>query len=452
MMKKLFYTTITMLLLLPSLALALDLELTQGLGQPSPIAIAPFAGQTNQINTIIGNDLNHSGLFAVMATDKLPQQPTQLSNVAFGDWRKVNINNLLIGNITPAPKQKLRVGYLLLDTFKSRQLLHFRSVAEARVNPSLDPVLIYERYIIAANGERALAHHIADRVFYKLTDIRGAFSTSIAYIAVQRQAGKPTRYQLVIADVDGQHPQPLLTSTAPIMSPAWSADGKKIAYVSFEDHKMAIYISTLATGKRQLIKRFTGINSAPAWSPDGHWLAVALSKAADQSDHPDIYLLNLKNNHWQQLTHSDSIDTEPAWSTDGHSLLFTSNREGSAQIYVMNLTNKTVKRLTNNGDYNARAAFTPDGKSIVFLHRSTEGFTIAIKNLANGDLRLLTPAGTLGSPSIAPNGQQVIYEIDNGDSETLATVSINGRVNRTFAKTAWNRQSPTWGPFTSSAS
>ncbi|MEM9243435.1 MAG: Tol-Pal system beta propeller repeat protein TolB [Pseudomonadota bacterium] len=440
------FLTFLGLIVLQSASATINLELTQGVGRAIPIAIVPFHGDSLGISKVLRQDLLSSGMFSITAVDKLPNKPGTIADVQFGDWRAIPVNDLIIGTITPEGNN-YHVSFTLLDTFKSQQFLHFSSLSQATVNANLNPVLAHQVYTIPKSSVRFLAHHIADIIYKQLTGVPGVFSTRIAYVAVKRFPDRPTKYALDIANADGEDPQPLLQSNSPLMSPAWSPDGKSLAYVSFENRRSAIYISDLSTGKRRLVAQFSGINSAPAWSPDGKELALALSKGKVNTN---IYILNLVNNKLEQLTTGSFINTSPAWSPDGKSIIFTSNREkDQPQIYKIDLATNAIKRITFNGNYNAHASFTPDGNNIVILHRDGGKFEIAIQNLATGNLKVLTDSGLNDSPSISPNGQMIIYATYYQGKETLAKISMNGLAKTHLISNDSFIQSPAWGPLAS---
>ncbi len=307
-------------------------------------------------------------------------------------------------------------------------------------------ILAQREFTVKYSQLRALAHHMSDLIYEKLTDVKGIFSTHIAYVLVTRQNNHRI-YSLQIADMDGHNVKPLLTSTQPIMSPAWSHDGKRIAYVSFEKIMPRIYIQTIASGQRQLISDYPGINGAPAWSPDDKTLALALSK---NSATPKIYLMDLANKDCRQVTFGFSIDTEPTWSKDGRSLLFTSDRGGGPQIYQIDLRSKRLQRITFDGSYNARASFSPDGKMIVVLNREQGMYNIAVQDLDDDTLLCVTHSGFDASPSFAPNGQMVLFESKPGEHGLLGMASIDGRINCRLPTPEGDVQDPVWSPFLSS--
>lgn len=416
---------------------ALNLELTQGIRAAIPVAIVPFANGSSApvagnttITKVISNDLQNSGQFRVVTPGFMDQKPTNLSQVNFGHWRKVGVNDLVIGAVTTNGNGQYNVSFQLVNVFNDK-------------NATSSAVLLNQSFKVGASGLRQLAHHISDLIYQKLTGIRGIFSTKIAYILVQRANGKPSKYTLEVADADGFDPRPMLVSTQPIMSPAWMPNGQDIAYVSFEGHHASIYLQNVATGKRQLISDFPGVNGAPDFSPSGNKIALVLSRTGS----PKIYVLNLQTHRLTQITHGYSIDTEPNWAPDGKSILFTSNRGGTPQIYRYTLATGQIQRITFDGNYNARASFLPNEQGIIMMHRETGLFGIAKQNLQTGQLTVLTQAGSDESPSVAPNGKMVLYATNYGGRGVLALVSTDGRIKLRLPAREGNVQEPAWSPY-----
>jgi len=411
-----------------TISYALDLELTQGINKALPIAIVPFEQdsqlQENQlVSQVISNDLKNSGQFKLIGFDK-SHAPHELGKVDFTYWKNLGVNNLLIGSISKVGDEQYTVKFQLLDPISQAHLLLNKS------------------YQVKKSDLRALAHHISDIVYQKLTGEPGVFSTRIAYILVNRDEGKAT-YKLDVADADGHNPQTLLVSSQPIMSPSWSPNAKEIAYVSFENKRSQIFIVNVETGQRKLITSYPGINGAPAWSPDGKQLAVVLSKSGS----PKIYLVNLANGKLKQVTFGLGIDTEPSFSPDGKSLLFTSGRGGAPQIYRLNLATQQVSRVSFDGNYNARASYSKDGKNIVMLHREDREFNIGVQDVKNNEIQPLTFSGHDESPSISPNGRMVLYATRHNDKGVLSVVSIDGKIRLRLPSRSGDVQEPAWSPY-----
>lgn len=415
-------TALIAIILSMSAQAALKLELTQGVNKALPIAVASFP-----LAKIIRADLKNSGEFRLIGADNPNHQPKTITQINHLFWRKQGADTVVVGKVTPINDEIQLVNVAVVDTI------------------SQDHVLWHKKFRVKEADFRRLAHHISDMIFQKLTGKRGIFSTKIAFVTVKQLANKSKRYQLMVSDIDGFNPQPLLTSSNPIMSPSWSPDGKQVAYVSFERKRAQIYVVNITSGQRRLITSFPGINGAPAWSPDGNTLALVLSK----SGVPKIYLANLVTRKLTPVTDGWSIDTEPSWSPDGKSLIFTSNRGGTPQIYRVNLATHAVERVTYDGEYNATASYTPDGKHIVMLHRDQSGFNIAIQDIGSGQVRRLTLAGNALSPSVAPNGRMVLYEIQGGRLGSLGLVSTDGKVKVRLPTQEGELQEPSWSPFIS---
>ncbi|MDQ8038912.1 MAG: Tol-Pal system beta propeller repeat protein TolB [Rickettsiella sp.] len=411
---------------------ALNLELTQGVSNQLPIAIVPFAGsnhldESNDVSTIIKNDLNRSGQFKTSVSPSAT--PISLNQITTSDWRKQHIDDVVVGQIKALDNARYRVQFSLVNVVQAQR-----------------HTLLQQEFTVNKNQLRRLAHHISDLIYEKLTGIKGNFSTRIAYILVTDKNSLDRHYSLQVADMDGYNSKPLLTSTQPIMSPAWSRDGKRIAYVSFEKVLPRIYIQNVSTGERELISSFPGINGAPAWSPNDKTLALALSKDAAA---PKIYLMDLITKKLRQITFGLSIDTEPSFSQDGRSLLFTSDRSGGPQIYRINLHSGHIQRMTYDGNYNARASFSNDGKTIVVLNQEQGSYNIAVQDVADNSLKILTHSGYDASPSFAPNGQLVLYESKPGRQGLLGMVSVDGRITLRLPTPQGDVQDPTWSPFLS---
>lgn len=401
---------------------AVNLELTQGVNKALPIGIDSL-GQDPvavQLTKIIADDLRFSGQFNIIPIPALGAD--RLANMS--SWTAAGADTVLTGRVISTGSNQFDVKFELLDA------------------PARGRLLLGKSYQFGSNNIRSLAHHISDEIYFQLTGVRGIFSTRIAYIVVDRQPGR-TQHSLVIAEVDGFNPRQLLMSSEPIMSPSWSSDGRRIAYVSFERKRAQIYTVDVATGQRQLITTFPGINGAPAWSPDGKQLAVVLSKAGS----PNIYTIDLSNGSMKQLTFGGEINTEPHYAPDGRSLLFTSGRGGSPQIYRFNIASGQVSRVTFDGNYNARASDTPNQKQIVLLHRDDHQFNIGVQDVTSGQITPLTSSGMDESPSIAPNSRLIVYATHQGNQGALAIVSIDGRIRMHLPTVNGDAQEPAWSPY-----
>lgn len=412
----------------------LTIEITRGVDSGLPIAIVPFGwtGQSSlppeNMATIVSNDLEQSGRFKPMPVTNMPQFPAAESQVNYAAWRGIGIESLVVGQIQQQGS-RYRVLFQLVDIFKGPT--------------NALKVLAGREYFIEAKDFRKLAHQISDIIFEKLTGIRGAFSTKIAYVSVEQLGIQKKRYRLEISDIDGYNAQEILVSSEPLMSPAWSPRGDRLAYVSFERKRPEIYIQSIATGQRQAVASFPGLNGAPAWSPDGQSLALVLSKDGN----PEIYLLNLMSRQLTRFTHNAAIDTEPQWSPDGRSIIFTSDRGGKPQVYRRSLEGGREDRLTFTGDYNARPRFTPDGLSIIMVHRRDNRFHIAVQDVDREVTQVLTETELDESPTVAPNGSMVVYATQYFGKGVLSAVSMDGRVKWRVPEKRGEVREPAWSPF-----
>lgn len=420
-MKKL----LALLLLAPTCALAsLEISVEGGTTAAQPIAIVPFAKTADvqlDFAQVISSDLARSGLFQPLDPNDMLEKPSEAGQVNYRNWRAVAVDNLVVGKVF-RKNGALTVQFALLDVLRGQQLAGYDV-------PVPDP-----------RKMRPVAHQIADIIFEKLTGTPGPFNSQIAYVAA---SGKPENrlFQIIVADSDGADPVTVATSREPLMSPAWSPDRSKLAYVGFERGRSAIYIHTLATGDLKRISNERGINGAPAWSPDGRQLALTLSFEKN----PDIYVVDVATMQRRQLTQHFAIDTEPAWSPDGRTIAFTSDRGGGPQVYTVPSAGGEAKRVTFEGKQNTRARFSPDGKSLVLVNVGDSGYRIGLLNLATRDLQILSNGPLDESPSFAPNGAVVIYAAQGRQGAELATVSVDGRIRQRLTQPGDVRE-PAWSP------
>ncbi len=405
------------LFMLPAQAV-LNIEITGAGEHQTPVSLVRFAGDAafaQGVHDIVGSDLTRTGLFKLV--DPAGKSPHEPRDIRPAEWQGVEA--VLMGSIQRQDDGKVSVRFQLVDIVRNAELM-------SQVVSAKETQL------------RAIGHRIADLVYERLTGSPGVFSTRIAYVS--RDAGV---YRLVVADSDGDNEQALLTSREPIMSPAWSPDGRQIAYVSFEKRRAMVYVQSLTSSKRTLIADFPGSNSAPAWSPDGKQIAMVLTRDEDSQ----IYLANTDGKHLRRITYSDGIDTEPSFSPDGQSLLFTSDRGGSPQIYRVSIANNEVERLTFESGNAFSPRFHPDGKSFVFSHFNDGTFHIAVHDLESRQTQILTAGGWEKKPSFAPNGKMILFATEVQGRGILATVSSDGRVKQKMVAQRGDIREPMWGPF-----
>ncbi|MDH3607985.1 MAG: Tol-Pal system beta propeller repeat protein TolB [Gammaproteobacteria bacterium] len=405
----------------------LEIEITQGVEGALPIAIAVFVGETytapEAIETIVRNDLARSGFFDVLDKQRFPQVVVNPSQLDFKAWRDTGVESLLLGKITQAGGDQYHIEFQLIDLIRKKRLL-------GNVIPA------------GTKDVRKVGHKISDLVFESLTGIRGAFSTRVAYVSTINRGGIK-KYVLQIADADGYNARTIFSSSKQILSPAWSPDGSRLAYVSFESDNSAIYVQDIIQGTRAKVSAKSGINSAPSWSPDGRRLALTLSAGGS----PDIYILDLGAKNLKRLTSGSAIDTEPSWMPDGKTLLFTSDRSGGPQIYQVSVNGGKAQRLTFDGKYNAAADISPDGRFIALVNNSGNGFRIAIMDMQSKAMRVISNGNLDEGPSFAPNGSMIMYATADQGRGVLAAVSADGRVKQKLRLTEGDVREPSWSPF-----
>lgn len=402
------------------------IRITEGADSAIPVAVVPFgrAGDVpgdEDIGRIIQDNLAMTGEFRTLAPDRMLGLPTRGEEVFFRDWRLLGQRFVVVGSLT-RDGNRVMARYELFDVNSERRLLGASAGA-----PS--------------DNLRSLAHHISDKIYEALTGVPGVFSTRLAYVIVDEHDGK-RRYRLQVSDMDGQRATVRLESHEPILSPDWSPDGRRLAYVSFESGKPQIFVHELASGQRTAIASFPGLNSAPVWSPDGRSLLMTLSKDGNA----EIYRMDLESRQLTRLTNHWAIDTEAGWHPNGRAMFFTSDRSGGPQIYTKESDSAEPRRLTFGSRYNSRPRVSPDGRYIYYVHNREGSFHIARMELGNGDEQVLTRTGLDESPSIAPNGRLLIYATRQGEDNVLTVISADGGATYTLPAARGDVREPAWSP------
>jgi TolB protein len=407
----------------------LEIEIIQGNAAALPIAIIPMQWRATDprpetgVAEVVSSDLYRSGLFAPLDNEDMVDRPVDAESIRFGTWRLLKVDYVIIGHVNDAPNGKgYDIVYQLFDVHTQERLLS-------------------QITTVGFGDLRFGSHRVADAIYEKLTGVPGAFSTRIAYISAIGE-GNDWHYQLFVADADGFNPQAVVGSPEPLLSPNWSPDGQRLAYVSFEKGNSAIYVQNVATGQRDLVSSGKGINGAPAFSPDGRYLAMTLSYTGN----PEIYIRDLTTGQKRQLTKHWAIDTEPAWSPDSKWVYFTSDRGGKPQIYRVAAAGGKPTRITREGDYNARVSISPDGNRIAVAHGRGNEYRIAVLDTETGRMRILTPGVLDESPSFAPNGSMILYATREGSRGVLSAVSVDGNVRQRLILTEGDVREPAWSP------
>lgn len=385
-----------------------------------PIAIATFRGEAQapqKIGAIVRADLERSGMFRSVDTAGVVADENTRPDLAA--WKQKGADSMVTGSISPLADGRFDVRLRLWDIVRGQDLGG-------------------QSYTVGPADLRLSAHRISDFVYEKLTGEKGIFSTRIAYVTKAAQ-----KYNLWVADSDGEGAQSALTSPEPIISPAWSPNGSQLAYVSFESRKPVIYAHDVASGKRRLLANFRGSNSAPAWSPDGKQLVATLSRDGGSQ----LYAIGLNGGEPKRLTQSSSIDTEPAFSPDGRYIYFVSDRGGAPQIYRMNPNGGNAERVTFTGTYNISPALSPDGRWLAYVSRVGGAFKLHVMELASGTVTPITETAADESPSFAPNSRLIVYATQQQGREALMTTTLDGKIKARLSGASGDIREPDWGPF-----
>jgi TolB protein len=408
---------------------ALDIVITEGIKR-RPIAIVPFGWEGTgdkmpvDVSGVISSDLTRSGRFAPTPLENMLQTPTTGVDVDFDDWSILGVEAVVVGRLTQNGENAYTLQFELFDVYGRKRLIGYRMPA-------------------SRGTMRRAAHRAADMIYEELTGIKGVFDTKVAYVTAE-QRGEGRRYSLYVADQDGENEFKIMEDDNPIMSPAWSPDSRRLAYVSFDGNRSSIRIQTLRTGNFIEVSRKPGINGAPSFSPDGRQLVVTLGGV---DGNLDIYVLDINTRQTRRLTTHRAIDTEGSWSPDGRYIYFTSDRSGGPQIYRVRADGGTPERVTFEGGYNARPRLSPDGSKLAMVHLDRGNYRIAVMDLERKDLLVLSTGSQDESPSFAPNSDTLIYATRQGGNGVLESVTADGLIRQRLTSGQADVREPVWSPF-----
>ncbi|PLA74756.1 Tol-Pal system beta propeller repeat protein TolB [Hydrogenovibrio sp. SC-1] len=405
----------------------LTIQIDQSSASALPIALIPFEFEgkglrPEAMSQIIGQNLFRTGKFKALDESQLPAKPNHLKAIQFDRWKALGVDNLLMGRLIETKNGLYQIEMRFVDILRKEQIMGKRWTG------------------ITKSNLRQVAHKITDLIYKELTGIQGAFNTKIAYVTVKTKNNN-RHFSLEVADADGHNSHPILRSTNPIMSPSWSPDGKQLAYVTFENGRSEIVVQSLDGLKREIIASYKGINGAPAWSPDGKKMALTLSKDGSA----DVYLMDMKTRHLRRLTRNWAIETEAVWAPNGHSLFFNSDRRGQPQVFQVFLDTGEIRRVSFIGGYNANPAVSPDGRYVAMVH-GHKGFHIGLLDLYNETFNVITKTYLDESPSFSPNGEMILYAMNQAGLGKLAVVSIDSSVTQVLSVQDGEVRAPSWGP------
>jgi TolB protein len=411
----------------------LELDITEGIVEPMPIAISDFAGDdptTGQLGRdiaeVVGADLERSGLFRPIDQRAFIQTPEQLRVLPrFGDWRQINAQALVTGVVSGAAGgtagEELIVEFRLWDVFAEAQLRGLR-------------------FATGADNWRRVAHKIADAVYERITGEAGYFDSRIVYVAETGPATDRVK-RLAVMDQDGANHEFLSDGTELVLTPRFHPDGQRLAYMRYAGRVPQVHLLTLSDGRDLPLSAFAEMTFAPAFSPDGRWLALTQSDDGNS----DIHLLHLSTGEQRRLTDHPAIDTSPSFAPDGRQLVFNSDRAGTPQIYVMDIDGRDVRRISFDAGQYGSPVWSPRGDLIAFTKIKDGFFHIGVMRPDGSDERLLTRSTRDEGPTWSPNGRVILFSRKDyrTDRTRLFSIDVTG-YNEREVPTPLDASDPDW--------
>lgn len=377
---------------------------------------------TKELADLMRDTIGFTGFFKLLDPDSYLGDPRKAGLtrdlIKFKDWTSIGAELLINGGIS-CKDGIIKTELRLFDTFGRR-------------------LIIGKRYTGRVDDRRKIIRRFCDEVIRHLIGAKGFFSTQIAFVSTTTG-----NKEIYLADFDGHNPRQFTNTKNITLSPAWSPDGRWLAYTAYRKERPDIYIKDIKQKQPGKVIAFKGLNTTPAWHPQKSLLSVTLSKDGN----PEIYLLTGSGKIVKRLTDNWGIDTSPTWSPDGKQFAFVSNRAGTPQIYVKDIDKKRVRRLTYEGNYNTTPKWSPGGDYIAYSGLANGRFDIFVIGLnGEGPYQLTRYSGDNESPTWAPDGTAIAFSSTREGPARVYVMNSNGADQRRIIALPGEQTCPRWSP------
>jgi Tol biopolymer transport system component len=234
---------------------------------------------------------------------------------------------------------------------------------------------------------------------------------------ITNENGSLLTSQLYLIDADGGEPLPLDGEHRYALSPSWSPDGDRLAFMRLTSGYYEIMIADVDDGSATPLPG--GFNAQwPAWSPDGGRIAFSRNTGTPNQPVWDIFVIPSGGGTAVRLTNSSlddgvfrvSYDAHPAWSPDGRRIAFVNARSGNAKLFVMNADGTSPVQLTTGPGSDRDPTWSPDGQRIAFTGYRDNDVDIYSVKVDGSELRRLTnDPGAEYLPAWSPDGEFIAY-------------------------------------------
>ena len=233
-----------------------------------------------------------------------------------------------------------------------------------------------------------------------------------------------------VANADGGDPRCVACGACDEAEPAWSPDGRSLAYQANCEGSYDIWVADLATGAATRVTQTTDVDERePDWSPDGsRFVYRATPKDVGRNEDGDLFAINRDGSGSVSLS---VRGRSPTWSPDGSRVVLMSERDGSWEIYVVELSSRDTRKVTSC-DANCRwPSWSPDGSSVIYHATTGAGSVTAdaiwVTPLSGGSATLLVAGQHAGRPSWSGEGV-IVFNSESG----IEVVTAQGLSRRTL--------------------
>jgi TolB protein len=346
-------------------------------------------------DTTLYADLSNAGIFDIVSKSLLPQSiPGAPAEIKIQQWADAPTSAAMVafGSFGIQGSKIICNGFL----FDAKNLQY--------------PQILAKQYNEDASDDsaRQIAHRFADEIIFRLSGGSQGIAESKIYFVKLTGANK----EIWQMDYDGANQHPLTHLGTVSISPRISPDNSRLAFSSLGHDGFQIRMFSLVLNRMVNFASVGGTNLSPAWSPNGKDIAYSSSRSGD----PEIWISDASGNSPRRVTSFRGPDVSPVFNPrTGSQIAWISGRTNLPQLYVMDIDGANVQRMTDGG-YATSPSWSPNGQFLTFAWDrkygpgAPGGQDIYVMEIATKRwIQLTHDGGRCDFPSWSPDGRHIVY-------------------------------------------